>query len=474
MKEQNNRVLDYTQMAAQQQFTHQVRQHLAQDYQAQPLALVHSYGCQQNVADAEKLQGILSQMGYGFTDQLEQADLILYNTCAVRENAELRVLGNVGALKHYKKRKPELIIILAGCMTQQSDMAQRLKKSYPHVDIVIGTNAWAQLPEHIYQKLVHGSRYIHDSSQPEDKEIVEGLPVRREGVHKAWVSIMYGCDNFCTYCIVPHVRGRERSRRPQDILQEIQELAAEGFREFTLLGQNVNSYGKGLEESITFARLLRQINEVPGEFRVRFMTSHPKDCTRELIDAMADCPKICNHLHLPVQCGSDRVLREMNRGYTTAEYLDLVDYARERIPDLSLTSDIIVGFPGETYEEFQETLDLIRRVKFDALYTFIYSRRSGTRAAQLEDPVPAQEKSRWFQELLAAQEEAGQGGLDSQVGKILRVLPEGPGKGEGLLTSRSDSNLVVEFAGDSTLVGSFCQVEITGATKWCLLGQAVP
>ena len=410
-------------------------------------------------------------MGYGFTDSPEEADLILYNTCAVREHAEQRVLGNVGALKHYKRRKPDLIIVLAGCMTQQPQVAQRLKKSYPHVDIVVGAGAWTQLPELIYQKMVHGSRYIHEEQEPENTGIVEGLPTRRDGVYKAWVSVMYGCDNFCSFCIVPYVRGRERSRRPGDILREIEELVEDGCRDITLLGQNVNSYGKGLEEGLNFAGLLRQINGIPGDFRVRFMTSHPKDCTHELIDAMAECEKVCSHLHLPVQCGSDRILREMNRHYTVGEYLALADYARQRIPDLSLTSDIIVGFPGETYEDFRQTLDLIRRVEYDALYTFLYSRRSGTRAAALPDPVPEAEKSAWFRELLAVQDEIGRRRLDAQAGKVLRVLPEGPGRGEHILTGRSDSNFLVEFPGDESLVGTFCQAEITGAEKWCLLGE---
>ncbi len=465
-----NHILDYAQMAGQREYVRKIREALAHRYTSPPLALVHSYGCQQNAADGEKLKGLLAQMGYGFTDIPEEADLIIYNTCAVRENAEKRVLGTVGALKHYKRQKPELLIALTGCMTQRQSVADKLRKSYPHVDLVLGADAWARLPERMYQVLCQGQRYIK-APEEEPDTIVEGLPVRRESWPKAWVTVMYGCNNFCSYCIVPYVRGRERSRRPEDILREVEELVSQGYRDFTLLGQNVNSYGKGLPDGVNFAELLRRINSIPGDFRIRFMTSHPKDCTRELLDAMAECPKVSKHLHLPVQSGSDRILAQMNRRYTVERYLELVDYARKVMPDISLTSDIIVGFPGETYEDFQGTKELVERVGYTALYTFLYSPREGTRAAELPDPVPAEEKSRWFQELLDLQGKIGGEYMQRQVGKTFRVLAEGPGKEEGILTSRTDQNLIVEFPGPPELAGHFLEVEITSARNWALVGR---
>lgn len=469
MPEKENIILDYVQLAGQQQYTRLIREHLAQRYETPPLALVHSFGCQQNAADGERIKGILGEMGYGFTESPEEADLIFYNTCAVRENAEKRVLGTVGAMKHYKRQKPELVIAMAGCMTQQQSIADKIKKSYPHVDIVLGADAWALLPERLYAALCLGKRSIKAPGEEPDT-IVENLPARRTGFPKAWVTVMYGCNNFCSYCIVPYVRGRERSRRPEDILREVEGLIGEGYKDITLLGQNVNSYAGG----IPFPELLRRINDLPGEFRIRFMTSHPKDCTRELLDAMADCRKVSKHLHLPVQSGSDRVLERMNRKYNTAAYLDLVGYARERMPELSLTSDIIVGFPGETREDFDRTLALVRQVGYTALYTFLYSRRSGTKAEAFPDPVPAEEKSRWFRELLEVQGKIGTEYMERQVGKTFRALVEGPGRGEGKLTSRNDQNVIVEFPGDPGLAGQFAQVEIVSAHNWALEGRLVP
>lgn len=312
--------------------------------------LVHSYGCQQNVSDGEKIKGMMLQMGYELTDGLEDADAVIYNTCAVRENAEDRVLGNVGALKHYKRRNPSMVIGLCGCMTQQQSVVDKLKKSYPHVDLVFGTYLLYALPEMLYNVLSTGGR-IFDLSEGAGL-IAEDLPVHRDGAVRAWLPIMYGCDNFCTYCIVPHVRGRERSRRPEAILAEARQLVQEGYKEITLLGQNVNSYGKGLEgkldEPVNFSALLRMLNQIPGEFRIRFMTSHPKDCTHELIDTIAQCEKVCNYIHLPVQSGSNRILQEMNRRYTVEDYRELIAYARRTIPGVTFSSEIMVGFPGES------------------------------------------------------------------------------------------------------------------------------
>ncbi len=437
-----------------------------------PLAYLHSFGCQQNVNDGEKLRGMLIQIGYGFTDTPENADLVIFNTCAVRENAEDRVFGNIGQLKKIKERNRNLVIGVCGCMVEQSHISEKIKKSYPYVDLVFGTHALHRFPELLYRELTARER-IFDAEQ-ESGAIVEGIPVSREDPYKAYVPVMYGCDNFCSYCIVPYVRGRERSRRPADVITEVKGLVADGYKEIMLLGQNVNSYGKGLEETITFAELLRQVNAVEGDFRIRFMTSHPKDATRELIDAIADCEKVCKHLHLPVQCGSDRILSLMNRHYAKADYLELIRYAKERIPGLALSSDIIVGFPGETYEDFKETLELVKEVDYHLLYTFIYSRREGTKAAAMDDPVPAEEKSRWFQKLLDVQRECSAAHNRRYVGQTLRVLVDSVGKpGDGHLSGRTEQNIIVDFKGDKELIGSFVSVKITGALTWALVGEKI-
>lgn len=474
MSKNQNFALEYAAMSEPKQYISMIRELLAQRFgDKMPMACVHCYGCQQSVADGEKLKGLLADMGYGFTDSPDQADLVLYNTCAVRENAEQRVFGNVGALKHHKARRPEMIIGISGCMTQQPEVAQKLRKSYPHVDIVVGTNAFTKLPGLIYEKLHDNKRFIHGSDDPQNIEIVEGIPTLRNGTIKAWVPVMYGCDNYCSYCIVPYVRGRERSRESSAIVAEIEELVTQGFREITLLGQNVNSYGKGLAEELNFSGLLQRINDIPGNFIVRFMTSHPKDCTRELIDTIANCPKIAKQLHLPVQSGSNAILEAMNRRYTVEHYLELIDYARQQIPNITITSDIIVGFPGESREDFEKTLELVRRVGYCSLFTFIYSKRSGTRAETLTDPVPAEEKSRWFRELLEVQQQVGQRIMDSYLGTRVRVLAEGPGHSEGMLTSRSTGNIIVEFPGDISLSGSFVDIQITKAMNWALVGERV-
>ena len=454
------------------EYCDRVRLLLSERMDHPPLAHVHSYGCQQNVADGEKIKGILARSGYGFTDSVSDADLIFYNTCAVRENAEDRVFGNVGALKGLKKKNPGLVIGLCGCMMQQEHVSEKIRKSYPYVDLVFGTHALQLLPELLYRVLTENKRVFDTAERSE--EFVEGLPIRRDGNIKAWLPIMQGCDNFCTYCVVPYVRGREHSRRPENVLRDVRELAEQGYKEITLLGQNVNSYGKGLTGDVTFAGLLREIEKIPGEFRVRFMTSHPKDCTHELIDTIAGSKKLCPYLHLPVQSGSDRVLAAMNRHYDREKYLGLVRYAREKIPGLTLSSDIIVGFPGETYEEFCETLSLIREVRYDFLFTFLYSPRVGTRAASMEDPVPAEEKSRWFRELLAAQEEIGAGRNEALVGKTLRVLAEGEGKsGPGYLSGKSPGNITVEFAAPPERIGQFSDVRITRSLNWAVFGELV-
>lgn len=360
-----------------------------------PVAYTRSYGCRANVSDSEKINGMLAEMGFGFSACPENADLILLNTCAIRENAENRVFGNVGALIHIKRRNPDLIVAVCGCMVQREHIAQNLYKTFPFVDIIFGANALVKFPELLYKKLVEKKRVLDLNVE---NAVAEGLPIKRGDAEKADVPIMYGCDNFCAYCVVPYVRGRERSRLPEDVLNEVKSLADSGYREITLIGQNVNSYGK--EHGVTFAWLLREICKINGDFTVGYMTSHPKDLTRELIDVIAGNPRISRRLHLPVQSGSDRVLKLMNRGYTVRRYSDIIAYAREKIQGLTVTTDIIVGFPGETREDFGQTLDLVREIGFDSAYTFIYSRREGTKAADLPDPIPPDEKKRWFQELL--------------------------------------------------------------------------
>ena len=435
-----------------------------------PVAHVHSFGCQQNVSDGEKLKGMLAEMGYGFSPEVLGADLVLFNTCAVRENAEDRVFGNLGALKHNKKENPDMLVGVCGCMVQQEHITEKIKRSFPHVDFVMGTHVLHTLPQIIYEVLTDRKRRI---SIPEcDGVIAEGLPLKRESGLKVSVPIMYGCNNFCTYCIVPYVRGRERSRDTEDILREVRAAINNGAREILLLGQNVNSYGKELGTS--FSELLRRINDIEGEFRVCYMSSHPKDATRGLIDAIAECEKVTRHFHLPVQSGSSRILKLMNRHYTREHYLELTRYIREKIPDAALTSDIIVGFPGENYEDFKETLSLIREVRFDSLYTFIYSPRKGTKAAEMPDPVSAEEKGKWFRELLEVQQEVGENAYRGYVGKVMRVLCEGVGRTrDGCLTGKTRQNVIVDFDGDRELIGQFVNVEITDALNWALLGKIV-
>ena len=434
-----------------------------------PLAYVRTYGCQQNVADGEKIKGLLAEMGFAFIDGPEDADFILFNTCAVREHAEDRVFGNVGALKNIKRRRPSVIIAVCGCMTEQEHVAERLKKSYPFVNIVFGTHVIHRLPEMLCTNLTQSQRVFLRGCEGE--EVLEGIPIRRDGKSRAWVTVMYGCDNFCSYCIVPYVRGREKSREPQHILEEFRELVAAGYKEITLLGQNVNSYGKGLKEDINFAGLLRQLDAVDGDYRIRFMTSHPKDASKELFDVIANSRHIPHFIHLPFQSGNDRVLKEMNRRYTREQYLELIRYARSVMPDVCFTSDVIVGFPGETYQEFQDTLSLIREVEFVNLFTFIYSPREGTRAAKMPDPVSHEEKTQWFAQLLKVQEEIAVKRSQAMVGRVERVLVEDRTPRTGLLSGRTAGSLMVDFPGGDELLGQFATVKVTAAKGWTLTGE---
>ena len=439
-----------------------------QAYDTPPLAFVHSYGCQQNVNDGERIKGVLMDIGYGLCDKPEDADLILFNTCAVREHAEQRVFGNVGALKGLKEKKHDLIIGLCGCMANQKHVVEKLRKSYPYVDLVFGVDGIDTLPQLIAQKLQKHKRVLMEPAQR--PVIVENIPIRRESEFRAWLPIMYGCDNFCTYCIVPYVRGREKSRKSADILAEFQGLVAAGYKEITLLGQNVNSYGKGLSRTIDFADLLNLLCEVEGDYQIRFMTSHPKDASRKLLDTIAAQPHLCKHIHLPVQSGSDRLLKEMNRHYTVAQYLELVDYARQQIPGVTFSSDIIVGFPGETEEDVEKTLELVRKVGYMQLFTFIYSKRSGTKAAELPDPTTHAEKAARMDRLLKTQDEIAFAAVAAMAGQTVRVLVEAAGRTPGTVNGRLDNNLVVEFPAEETLIGSWATVRLTGSRAALLVG----
>ncbi len=435
-----------------------------------PRAFLHTYGCQGNVADSERIKGLLREMGYDFCDRPEEADLVLFNTCAVREHAEDRVYGNIGALKPIKALKPDMIIAVCGCMMQQEHVEKRIRESFSFVNLVFGTFAVVKLPELLFRVLSSGKR-VFETTQSDSKEIAEGLPIVRDRQFKGWLPIMYGCDNFCSYCVVPYVRGRERSRKPEEVLREARSLIESGAKDITLLGQNVNSYGKNLEESINFSALLREISSIPGDFILRFMTSHPKDCSQELLETMASSEKIAKHLHLPFQSGSNRILSMMNRGYTREKYISLIEYAREIMPDLSVTSDIIVGFPGETYDDFRETLSLVEELKFTSLFTFIFSKRTGTKAAAMDDVIPYSEKSKWFKELTDLQETVASERSKAMNGKVFRVLIEELEQSKGLLSGRTEGNVSILFEGDESLIGTFQKIRVTRPKNWILYGE---
>ena len=458
-------------LAQQKEFSAKVRSFNAQRTRA-PLALVDTFGCQQNVADGEMLMGLLRDMGYELTDNEAVADVILLNTCAIREHAEKRVYGHLGRLTHTKEAKPDQIICLCGCMAQQKVVADKIKNSYRHVDLVLGPQAEWRLPELLWEVISRRRRVF--SIEDEHGRIAEDLPVVREGSVRAWVSIMYGCNNFCSYCIVPYVRGRERSREPEKIIAECRELIAQGYKEITLLGQNVNSYGKDLDTPYDFADLLAAIDAIPGEYWIRFMSSQPKDATHKLFDTMARCWHVCKQLHLPVQSGNDRVLRAMNRPYSRAGYLSLIGYARSVMPGLVLTSDVIIGFPGETESEAMDTVSLVEEAKFDALFTFIFSPRPGTPAAGMADPVPREEKQKWFDRLVAVQNAYSAEKHASYIGKTVRVLVDGESDDpDWPLSCRTEGNRLVRVRGDKALIGTFADVTIQNSNTWALYGEAV-
>ena len=434
-------------------------------------AMVETYGCQQNVNDSQRIEGMLMEMGFSLTNEREKADVIIFNTCAIRENAHERVYGNLGALKHLKAKKPSLIIGICGCMVQQEHIAKRVKSKFRHVDLIFGTHVLWRLPQLLSDVMEHRERLTDISG---DGVIAEGLPVNYDGGAKAFVSVMYGCNNFCSYCIVPYVRGRERSRREEDILDEIRALAQNGVREVMLLGQNVNSYGKDFGETDAFAKLLQKVCKTDGIERIRFMSSHPKDISPKLLHTMAAEDKICNQLHLPLQSGSDKVLSDMNRHYDRARYLEIVKLAKELMPDITLTTDIIVGFPTETEQDFEDTLSILREVEYDSLFSFIYSKRDGTKAAQWENVSSKEEIDARFKRLLDVQNNISYKRNLRHEGNVERVLVESVSKtDDGMLTGRNYANKVVNFKGDESLIGKFTDVKITKAQTWILCGEQI-
>ena len=469
--ERKNVIVPEADLIRQKEFEKKIKEMFA-SREAHPVACVDTFGCQQNVADGQKLMGMLLECGFTLTDVPLEADLVILNTCAVREHAEDRVFGNLGALTHAKKENPEMVICLCGCMAQEPRVSERLKKSYPLVNLVFGPHALWKFPELLWQ--VYDRRKRVFSVADEHGTIAEGIPVVREKGVKAFVSIMYGCNNFCSYCIVPYVRGRERSRDPECVVAEVRQLVAEGYKDITLVGQNVNSYGKDLEIEYDFSDLLTEIDKIEGEFRIRFMSSHPKDATKKLFDTMAGSRHVARQLHLPFQSGNNRVLQEMNRRYTREQYLELINYAKSVMPGLVLTSDVIIGFPGETEEEAMDTVSLVEEVGFDALFTFIYSPRPGTKAAEMPDPASRKEKQTWFDKLLEVQNNMSAKLHAEYIGKTVRVLVDGESDdAEYPLASRTDGNRLVRLKGGSELIGQFVDVKITDSNTWALYGEAV-
>lgn len=432
-------------------------------------AYILTFGCQQNEADSEKIAGMAKAMGYEITSAPEGADLIMVNTCAVREHAEKKALSTIGQFKHLKAENHDLMIGVCGCMVTQEHRREEIKRSYPYVDFIFGTSSLHRFPELLYEKTKKGKRIFC----PEEDEylVAEGLGIERESKYRAWVSIMYGCNNFCSYCIVPYVRGRERSRRMENIIGEVESLAKEGYKDITLLGQNVNSYAKGMEYD--FADLMERLSNIEGDFKLRFMTSHPKDASGKLIDVMAKNDKIAQHFHLPLQSGSDRILQAMNRHYDKAQYLETVKYLREKMPDITLTTDIIVGFPGESEEDFEQTLDMLRTVRYDMIFSFIYSPRKGTPAAEMEQ-VPENVKSERFARMLALQNEISLSKNLPLVGKTLRVLCDGISKNnDALYSGRTEGNKIVFFSGEASDEGKYLNIKIHRAEAFALYGEKI-
>ena len=447
----------------------QVRDLISQRFEGVPLADVVTFGCAQNENDSEKIRGLLYEVGYSMTDSLENADIVIYNTCAIRENAELKIFGNIGKLKALKKANPNMIVAVCGCMVMQEHIVEKIKKSYPFVDIVFGTNAIEILPQLIYNCYTENKKQI--LSPEERREFDDDVPILRQSKSKASISIMYGCDNFCSYCIVPYVRGRERSRQPEDILREFTELVDRGYKDITLLGQNVNSYGKKLDREFDFADLLRLLCTVKGDYVIHFMSSHPRDFTKKVIDVIRDNPQISRQIHLPVQAGNDRILKEMNRHYTIEQYMDIINYAKEQIPGVTFSTDIIVGFPGETFEEYLDTEKLVKEVRFTQIFNYIYSKRNGTRAAIIEDNITHDEKARWLNRLIAIQRDITFDYLNEYIGKTERALVEE--KNGDMYTARLQNTFVVKFTCKNDHTDEFVNLKITGKRGTTLIADII-
>ncbi len=440
------------------EYTERCRDYFKTEYPQGATFFIQNEGCQMNSLQTETVAGMALQMGLTETTEEQNASVVIYNTCTVRENANQKIYGHLGGLKSIKRKNPGLKIVLFGCMMQEHHVIEKIRKDYPFVDVVFGTHNIHKFPELFYRSLMGNSQII-DIWEDSD-EIVEGLPTARKYSFKTGVNIMFGCNNFCSYCIVPYVRGREKSREPVSILRELETLAAQGVSEVMLLGQNVNSYGKTLDIPVSFAELLKEAEKVEGIRRIRFMTSHPKDLSDELIRVMAESKKICHHLHLPMQSGSSRILQKMNRRYDKARYLDLVDKIRTAVPDISLTTDIIVGFPGETEEDFLDTLDVVRKSGFDTAFTFIYSKRTGTPAAKMDDQIPQEVIRDRFDRLLSLVQETGRSRSARFTGTVQEVLVEEENREKGLLTGRTEHNLLVHFPGDPSLIGTYVPVQL--------------
>ena len=435
-------------------------------------AFILTFGCQQNEADSEKLSGMAEFMGYKIVDSPENASLIIVNTCAIREHAEQKALSTIGQFKHIKEKNPELIIAVCGCMVGQEHRQNDIKFKYPYVNFIFGTASLHRLPELLYRAMTEKKRFYH--TEEPTLTVAEGMPIKRNDPYKAWVSVMYGCNNFCSYCIVPYVRGRERSRHPDDIYYEVKDLVESGYKEITLLGQNVNSYGKNCDFDCDFAKLLKRLASIEGDYKIRFMTSHPKDATKELVDVMAENEHIAKHFHLPMQSGSDKILKAMNRHYDREKYLDTVRYIREKMPDCSLTSDIIVGFPGESEADFEDTLDMLKTVKFDMLYSFIYSPRKGTPAAEMDEQIPKEIQGERFNRLLELQNKIALEKNSELVGKTVKVLCDGESKNDkSTYSGRTETNKIVFFEGIPSDRGRYVDIKIERAEAFALYGNKI-
>jgi tRNA-2-methylthio-N6-dimethylallyladenosine synthase len=475
MSERKITVVNPTEMERQKSIMLRIKENNDIDYQksgSDKTFHIITFGCQQNSSDSEKLKGMLVHMGYNETTDRSIADVIIINTCCVRENAELKLFGNIGALKNLKKDKPDMIIAICGCMMEQEHAVEAIKKKYRHVDLVFGTHNLYKFPELLERSM--NEKYTLIDIMNTDGIIVEDIPVKRDEKHKAWITIMYGCNNFCSYCIVPYVRGRERSRKPNDIIKEINELAKDGCKEITLLGQNVNSYGKDLDVPFDFSDLIKLVNGIDGIERIRFMTSHPKDISDKLIATMKECSKVCEQLHLPFQAGSNKILDAMNRKYTKEEYLKKIQKVKDTMPGIALSTDIIVGFPGETDEDFEQTLEIIRDVEFDQAFMFIYSKRKGTPAAEMDIQVNEDEKHKNFDKLVNLQNEISKKLNDNYLGKVVEILVDGASKKDSnKYTGRTRTGKVVNFSTTSTenLTGKLINVKITEVHSWFLNGE---